>query len=251
MPSDMTVGWTGSSSSPHDMWHGRNILFLSFFRKTTLAVSWLLNRIQFPQCPEEHRLRHPKKLDFCCKRFLWDFLKVFLFEQFPQKFRNSFSSTPPTVRCFPMTQEWRKRLTKTTLRTFASTWSSSGRQLDSSGTRIPQEFGFFKVPVSSRETPVSSMFLNILGGRQWWLNLFFRDFSPVYTHKHISPLTVLSSILQNLKGGTRCTYNLPLFGNLMTIRLKLQRGKYSVLEVLTWSNTIPGYRRIPPEDVHI
>ena len=93
------------------------------------------------------------------------FSSGFPIEQFPQKFQNSFSSTPPIVRYFPMTQE-RKRLTKTTLRTFASTCvssgrrsDSSGRKLDSSGFQIPQEFA----SASSGKTPVSSMFLNILG----------------------------------------------------------------------------------------
>ena len=74
----------------------------------------------------------------------------------------------------------------------------------------------------------------------------------MYTHKHISPLNFLSSILQNLKGGTRCTYSLHLFGNIMTIRLKLQREiNCCVLEVMTLHKLIREYRETPPEDVHI
>src|SRR3954465_9102904 len=43
-------------------------------------------------------------LNFYCRRFPQGFSSGFLVEQF-LRLRNSFSSTPPIVRCFPMTQE--------------------------------------------------------------------------------------------------------------------------------------------------
>jgi hypothetical protein len=68
----------------------------------------------------------------------------------------------------------------------------------------------------------------------------------VYTHKHISPSTVLSSNTPKPQRGTRCTYNLPLFGDLMTIRLKLQRDKIFLKKRLKVNSSLfPDIEMLP------
>src|SRR4051812_47225934 len=106
---------------------------------------------------------------------------------------------------------------------------------------------------SSGNAPISPMFLNILGGRQRWLTSSSGTvFLCILTNTSV-PQPFCHQILQNLKGGTRCTYNLPLFGDLMTIRLKLQRDKINIFEekIKRKQFIVSGYRDAPPEDMHV
>ena len=144
MPTLRTVGWIGTSNSSRDTWHGPNILSFSFFRKIALAISWLLNRRQIPQCPEEQRLRHPRNWTSTAGDFSGIFFR-FSYWAIPQSFGTRFPQPLQQCDVFLRLKKYEKH-NEDYASTFASTWVASGWRTTSSGStgclriQIPQDF---------------------------------------------------------------------------------------------------------------
>src|ERR1041385_8413070 len=92
-----TVGWTGTSNSPRDTWHGQNILSLS-----SGELHW-----QFPDSSTEDRFLSVLKnnvsdtqgTELLLQEISLGFLQDFYLST-SSEIQNSFSSTPPTERGF-------------------------------------------------------------------------------------------------------------------------------------------------------
>ena len=171
MPTLRTVGWIGTSNSSRDTWHGPNTLSFSFFRKIALAISWLLNRRQIPQCPEEQRLRHPRNWTSTAGDFSGIFFR-FSYWAIPQNFGTHFPQPLQQCGVFLRLKKYEKHNED-----YASTFLQL--ELPQDGARLPQDrlnasgSRFLRISclgILQEKSPVSSMFLNILGGRQRWLN---------------------------------------------------------------------------------
>jgi len=179
MPTLRTVGWIGTSNSSRDTWHGPNILSLSFFRKIALAISWLLNRRQIPQCPEEQRLRHPRNWTSTAGDSS-GFTSGFLFEQFLRTSELIFLN-PSNSAVFSYDSRNMKSITKTTLQLLLQL------ELPQDGARLPQDrlnasgSRFLRISclgILQKNTCFFNV-LNIFGGSTTVVKHFFRDCSPV------------------------------------------------------------------------
>ena len=115
-----------------------------------------------------------------------------------------FSWTPLNSTVVPMTQHKRKRTTKDlSLRAPQASYSVfSCHSLQCEYLHIP---------------PLTSMSSYIFRGHLWQENRINEGLLPVLScnsHKHISPSTrFVVNTPKPTRGGTRCTYNLPLFGD--------------------------------------
>src|SRR3954469_22524465 len=156
VPTLRTVGWTGSSISPRDTWHGRKIFSLSF---SSGELHW-----QFPDSSTKDRFLSVLKNNVSDTRgtelLLQKISQGFLFEQFLRTSELIFLN-PSNSAVFSYDSRNIKVLTKTTLQLLLllelpqdGARLSQGR-LDASGSRflrishlgiLQEDTNFFNVP---------------------------------------------------------------------------------------------------------
>src|SRR3954464_6455809 len=140
-------------------------------------------------------------LNFYCRRFPQGFSSGFLIEHFLISTELIFLN-PSNSAVFSYDSRSIKSLSKDYASTSSSTRTSSGSCTASASAEcfrilFLQDFAPLH---SSGNTPISSMFLNILGGRQRWLTSSSgTDFLCILTNTSV-PQTFCHQILQSLKG---------------------------------------------------
>src|SRR3954468_9594750 len=140
-------------------------------------------------------------LNFYCRRFPQGFSSGFLIEHFLRSTKLIFLN-PSNSAVFSYDSRSIKSLSKDYASTSSSARTSSGSSSASaSAERFRILFLQDSAPLhSSGNTPISSMFLNILGGQQRWLTSSLGTaFLCILTNTSV-PQPFCHQILQNLKG---------------------------------------------------
>src|SRR3954463_7837980 len=140
-------------------------------------------------------------LNFYCRRFPQGFSSGFLIEHFLRSTELIFLN-PSNSAVFSYDSRSIKSLSKDYASTLSSARTSSG---SSSASASTERFRILFLQDSatlhsSGNTPTSSMFLNILGGQQWWLNSSSGTVLLCILTNTSVPQPFRHQILQNLKG---------------------------------------------------